>query len=108
MVTQGLHHDVFLVLFKTVTFYNAVCIRDDGQTGAASSHTRTLQCASALQSLFRYSSQQKRLFKEYKHHFQKVDKENLFKNIPHSKKDLLGNQKTLILKSRKLVLFQRG
>ena len=38
----------------------------------------------------------------------KVDKENLFKNIPHSKKDLLGNQKTLILKSRKIVLFQRG
>ena len=37
----------------------------------------------------------------------KVDKENLFKNIPHSKKDLLGNQKTLILISRKIVLFQR-
>ena len=38
----------------------------------------------------------------------KVDKENLFKNIPHSEKDLLGNQKTLILKCRKIVLFQRG
>ena len=37
----------------------------------------------------------------------KVDKENLFKNIPHSKKDLLGNQKTLILKSQKLC-FSKG
>ena len=44
---------MFVVLYKIVTFYNAACVCDDGQTGAASSHTRTLQCVSSLQSLFR-------------------------------------------------------
>ena len=44
---------MLVVLYKVVTFHNAACVCDDGQTGAASSHTRTLQCVSSLQSLFR-------------------------------------------------------
>ena len=46
--TKGLHHDVFVVLYKIVTFHNAACLCDDGETGAASSHTRTLQCVASL------------------------------------------------------------
>ena len=47
VVTQGLHH-------------NAACVCDDGQKGAASSPTRTLQCVSSLQSLFRCIQKKKR------------------------------------------------
>ena len=60
MVTQGLHHNVLVVLYKIVTFHNAACVCDDGQTGAASSHTRTLQCVSSLQSLFRCIKKKKK------------------------------------------------
>ena len=47
VVTQGLHH-------------NAACVCDDGQKGAASSPTRTLQCVSSLQSLFRCIQKEKK------------------------------------------------
>ena len=52
---------VFVVLYKIVTFHNAACVCDDGQTGAASSHTRTLQCVSSSQSLFRCIKKKKRV-----------------------------------------------
>ena len=37
----------------------------------------------------------------------KVDKENLFKNIPHSKNDLLGN-KNINFKKSKTLCFSKG
>ena len=48
------------VLYNIVTFPNAACVCDDGQTGAASSHTRTLHCVSSLQSLFRSIKKKKK------------------------------------------------
>ena len=67
---------MFVVLYKIVTFYNAACVCDDGQTGAASSHSRTLQCVSSLQSLFRC--------------IQKITKQKQNKNKTKTKKESDG------------------